>query len=495
MAIGEYFIEHARRIRYEYWLTTLFFICEIIIIHFHELWRDEMQAWLIAVHSTSLVNLVHNTRYETTPILWHVLLFCISRFTANPIAMQLLSVVIATASVYLIARYSPFNKIQKFLLAFGYFSFYEYGIIARGYGLGVFFIFLLCVLLLAKRKNYIAIGIVLFLLAQSNPVAVLLVPTLILYMVWNFLSSTKNKTRNWTPVIIAILISFAGLALYLVQLRPQFDEITPIGSNAPSIKYALATVWYSYIPIPQIVVSFWNSNFVTSINELVPLAITLIVSAVAFFYKNIKILAVYLFGTAIMIGFFDIKYFGSLWHWGYLYILFITCAWLLFKEHKRQKASKRLKLYQQAIIYLLVSLQFIAGGIAVYKDCKYPFSDSKTAASYIESAKLENLPIVGVLDSNTESILGYINKTAYYPQSGSWGSFVIWNVRRLQPITFGQEISDTVNIAHNKRSNVLVISPQQLNTSQEKRIIFIAKFNQPAIVSNEVYFLYLVPNR
>jgi hypothetical protein len=409
--------------------------------------------------------------------------------------MQLLSVVIATASVYLIVRYSPFNKIQKFLLAFGYFSFYEYGVITRGYGLGVFFIFLLCVLLLAKRKNYIAIGIVLFLLAQSNPVAVLLVPALALYMVWNFLSDTDNKARDWTPVLIAILISAAGLALYLAQLRPQYDEVAPIGSAAASLKYALGTVWNSYVPIPKLIVNFWNSNFVTSLNGIATLAIFLVVAAIAFFYKNIKILAVYLFGTAIMIGFFDMKYLGTLRHWGYLYILFVACAWLLFKEQQGQKASKRLKLYQQVVIYFLVSLQFVAGGIAVYKDYKYPFSDAKAAASYIKSAKLENLPIVGVLDYNTETVLGYLNKTAFYPQSGSWGSFVIWDARRLQPITYSQEISDAVKIAHAKSSDVLVISPQQLNTSQDKRIIFIAKFNQPAIVLNEIYFLYLVPNR
>jgi len=409
--------------------------------------------------------------------------------------MQLISIAIATASVYLIARYSPFNRIQKILIAFGYFSFYEYGIIARSYGLGVLFVIIFCVLMTAEHKNYLAIGLSIFLITQSNSIAVLLVPALIIYVLWNFLLSTSKENRSWSPLVLVGLISIVGLLLCYAQVRPPSDEVPVVGPKSTGIGYAIATVWESYAPIPQRIATFWGSNFVTRVNDLVLLSSSLIVAAVIFFSRNIKILATYIVGSAILISFFELKYLASLRHHGYLYILFFACVWLLFAEQKKYKTGKGLILYQQIIITLLISLQFIAGGVAVYQDINFPFSDAKTAANYIKSSNLESLPIVGYLDYNTSPVLGYLNKTAYYPQSARWGSFVIWDLRRQQPNTFNREIDVSVKIAHDKNSDVLLISPFQFNAYQAKKVKFIAKFNRSAAKDDEVYFLYLVPNR
>jgi hypothetical protein len=103
----------------------------------HEPWRDEAQAWLIAVESDGLGQVLARLTSEGHPPGWYLLLWVISRFTHDPLAMQLVHGTIAIGSVALIALASPFTRLQKLLLALSYYSLFEYGMISRAYALGV----------------------------------------------------------------------------------------------------------------------------------------------------------------------------------------------------------------------------------------------------------------------------------------------------------------------------------------------------------------------
>src|SRR5258708_2333734 len=76
----------------------------------HEMWRDEIQAWLIPAGSASLGELIHNLRYEGHPALWHILLWIVTRVTTRPEAMQVLHLAISAAAVFLFARNAPFPR-------------------------------------------------------------------------------------------------------------------------------------------------------------------------------------------------------------------------------------------------------------------------------------------------------------------------------------------------------------------------------------------------
>jgi hypothetical protein len=125
-------------------LTAAFFLLGLLVLLRHEMWQDEWQAWLLARESSSLADLFQNIRYEGHPCLWYLALFVISRFTTDPLGMQLLHLMIATGTVYIFLKYSPFTRLQKILFIFGYFPFYEYCAISRNYGLGVLSLFSFC---------------------------------------------------------------------------------------------------------------------------------------------------------------------------------------------------------------------------------------------------------------------------------------------------------------------------------------------------------------
>ena len=78
---------------------------------------------------------------------WLFLVYSISRLSSNPVAMQVLHLAIATMTAYGVARYSPFPRLQKVLIIFGYLLFYEYADISRDYAIRhpVLVFFLRCV--------------------------------------------------------------------------------------------------------------------------------------------------------------------------------------------------------------------------------------------------------------------------------------------------------------------------------------------------------------
>lgn len=121
-------------------LAFLFLGVSAFTASHHEMWRDEIQAWLIARDSGSVFELFAHLKYEGHPGLWHLCLMPLTRITHSPVIMQVFHLLIAGIVVYLFVRYAPFNLLQKFLFCFGYFVLYEYAILARNYALGLLLI-------------------------------------------------------------------------------------------------------------------------------------------------------------------------------------------------------------------------------------------------------------------------------------------------------------------------------------------------------------------
>ncbi|MEW6733270.1 MAG: hypothetical protein AB1489_18220, partial [Acidobacteriota bacterium] len=87
-------------------VTITFLLLGLIGLNHHEMWGDELQAWLIARDSQSIPDLFHNLRYEGHPALWHIGLYLLSRFTHDPIAMQVFHLLLATTAIYIFTRFS-----------------------------------------------------------------------------------------------------------------------------------------------------------------------------------------------------------------------------------------------------------------------------------------------------------------------------------------------------------------------------------------------------
>ena len=149
-------------------LLLLFLVFGLVGLWHHELWRDETQAWLLARDSATPLELYRHALYEGHPLLWHYCLYVITRFTHSLRAMQGFSLLLGFGSAVLIVKKSPFSLLQKGLIAFGYFSVFEYTLLSRSYGLGVFLVFLFCALYCQRQPIFWALTLVLALLANTS---------------------------------------------------------------------------------------------------------------------------------------------------------------------------------------------------------------------------------------------------------------------------------------------------------------------------------------
>jgi hypothetical protein len=94
-------------------LFVLIAVYNAIRLFRHAMWRDELQAFMVAAASNTPLDLFAKLKYEGHPGLWHLLLWVVTRFTTDPVAMQVLHLVIALGVWVLVWRLSPFRPVGK----------------------------------------------------------------------------------------------------------------------------------------------------------------------------------------------------------------------------------------------------------------------------------------------------------------------------------------------------------------------------------------------
>ena len=130
------------------WISfILYLILAAIGIAHHEMWGDEIHSWNIAKGSYHFSELISNSRYEGHPPVWYIILWCISKFTHDPLYVQIIHILIAGMSAFIILFYSPFPLLTRILMPFGYFFLFEYAIISRNYAVGVLLTLCICIVL------------------------------------------------------------------------------------------------------------------------------------------------------------------------------------------------------------------------------------------------------------------------------------------------------------------------------------------------------------
>ena len=445
-------------------LTGAFFLIALAGILRHEMWRDELQAWMLARDSASVIELIRNLEFEGHPALWHLLLFALSRFSSDPQLMQVAHVVIATISVYLIARHSPFETWQKVLLAFGYFNVYEYAIISRGYALGVLLVFAFCALHARRHDTSPSAAppsaptrellpfLMLAALANTSVYGLLVSAALSISLLWP--RARARRERRWHRIGIALLV--AAWALCYLQVSrinrssgggrhlagELSDPENPLVALVTRLSVSLSYVWRGYVPVPALSSEQpWNSNVLLELHTGVTVAgrdasealvvlgsLLLLALACRALASRPRWLTVYAVGTGLLLVFQFLFFGGSLRHHGHLFILLIACLWLARAEASREAAPVDERRHRghrrQGVLLSALLIPQVAAGLFFYVlDWSEPFSGSRDAAAIIRQNGLEELPIVGYRDRETSTLSAYLDVPLYYPNRRRLGSY------------------------------------------------------------------------
>ncbi|HEX7185072.1 MAG TPA: hypothetical protein VF756_24805 [Thermoanaerobaculia bacterium] len=484
------------RTRFAALVTLAFLVIAGIGIARHEMWRDELQAWMLAADSRSPAELLHNMRYEGHPALWHLLLWGISRWTRNPEAMQVLHLGIAAASVFLFARWAPFPPRVRALFAFGYFPLYEYGVVSRNYALGLLLVLAFCALYPARFRRLLPLGAVLALLANSNPYAWILAVVLAATLVYEGVASEGLRravaARPWDAALAALVFG-AGAAVAAIQMIPPPDGGYAtswwLRLGAEEAYMTLATLVHAYLPLPDAGdYAAWNTSFLWSFSYWISALAALVLVALAVRLLRGARPAVFLYaaGTAALLGFTYFKYFGSLRHHGHHFVLLTACLWLAGEGGEERARSRR-----EAWLTGLLLVHLI-GAVTLYAlDLALPFSAAKATAEFIARQGLAGMPIAGKQDYGASPVGGYLQRALYYPNSGKTGTFILWNrerVERLPEEAYCRRLQDQVG---RHPGGVLLVSTGPLPACPAVRSALLARFPL-SMVADERYSVFLL---
>lgn len=483
---------------------AFFFLALVKVLH-HAMWRDEVQAWLIVRASASLADVYHHTRYEGHPALWYLCLYLLTRLTSNLLVMQLFHLAVATAVVWLVARFAPFTRWQKALFAFGYFPFFEYGTITRNYSPGLLFIFAFCALHSQPRRNYLALAVALFLAAQSNAGALTVGGALALGCIADELlairSGQKSSLSNGQALRAALILG-GGLLCAVLFMRPAPDVGTksPLASGyraAYVVPAVIATVWRSYVPLPRYTLQFWDTNILDfNYGFQFALSIPLMFISVWCVASSRVATVALLTGWCGLFASWCALYFGALRHHGHLFVLFIAACWLaqLAPAPSKESAAFVRNSAQLRSVFLsvILAIQALAGIYASVQEFRVPFSAGRAVARFIREKQLDALTIVGDSEPAMQPIVALLDRPVYYPSRGRFGTYFSWDDRWRVPSS-DELIARVAVLQQQSRQDVLLVLGHPLRATPPGCIRLRAFLD--SIVVDERYWLYLMPYR
>jgi hypothetical protein len=422
-------------------LTVPFLIFYLIQLAHHQLWRDELNAFGIAVASPTLASLFHHIHYEGHPWLWYVLLWGVAHITVDPIGMKVLQGAIGVAIYLVIGLGSPFSRLEKVLIFLGYFFCFEYTVMSRMYGLLV----LLLLLYLRVRhdapadrsregRRLLTGALLLGLMASTDTLGIMLSGVLIcefLYarfvgraVVEGRASTNPKATLAWAGLLYLGLL---GFAVSSARLAPDISWRTtghPFAS-APSKGHLLgATINYVVMPYlparPFRQGFFWNPSSESHYAAL-SLALVMVLAAYwAIFRRRPNLLL--LVGLSLVGGALlgHLIYHGSMRHFGFTFLAFFAALWLMRSTVARLPIPA----------YVLLTMVAVGGLIADAQQWRRPFSEAEATATWLKANRLANMPIAGTKDTTVSSLAELLHRPIYMLDCDCSDTYLLFSNRR-----------------------------------------------------------------
>ncbi len=462
--------------RFTIGLTVAFFVLNLTSVLCHAMWRDEWYVWLFVRNCPSLAAILHEIWHTGRPVGWYVLCWFVNLFGFYPWNLKVLHVLFSTGTIFLVARYSPFTRMQKALFALSYYPFYEFGTILRDYDAGLFFIILAVVIFTSRHNRPIAFGIVLALLFQINVFGILIGSALgvayIFDLWWN--RAAKGEKLPLRGILIGMAIAAISLALaYWVMQTPKDTKYLlgtfPATDLSARVYENIAHVWRACCPIPF--ESAWNTNFLDPWPMFeFALGLIFIIAAAGMLLLRPTAMVFYGVGIVAVIGFLCylqlLANINQLRYQGHSFVVMFVAFWLT--SHGREIQAGRIlgwwpllvwRRQQSAFLVAVLGIQVVATAMACSHEQVLPFSGSREAAEIILE-KAPGLPIIGDCDYAASAVCGYVDRPIFIACRGEYSGILKVDAKRRGTPLPQQELFNAINsfMAMEKKDVVLLLN-------------------------------------
>jgi hypothetical protein len=487
-------------------LFLMILVANLIRTLRHTMWRDELQIFQLGLGTNSLFDLFNRLKYEAHGSLWDGLVWLITRVTTDPAWMQVLQAVLAAGVWIVIYRWSPFTRVEKFLLLLSYFLFFEYFVMSRSYVLVALIGFAFVAVRQHQPQRIVLAWLLLGLLAN------LVMHATIWSMALAAFFAIEQRERE-SAFYIGAALYLAFLAFGIATMIPAADYgpwgqdvgfdptrlartlVFPLGALVPVnpewIGNAREFLNGSSVALP----SFWNPNPTAYVraNTDQPVWLSLVFAAplIACWLISRERIRVAEFATF----YGGVLAFATLWnfagasrHHGIVFLALLASAWLA----RAKFAGDRWSAWTLRSLLLVGAV----GGILTLASELRPFSQSRNAAQWLNQNELAAAFLVGSRDAQASSVTGYLGRSIYYLECECLGTFIIWNHARTSPLTaeqFRERLARVVNPAAGEsiliRNRPLLPEELPLDTGLSATLL---KSFTGTVETDENYWIYRV---
>lgn len=503
-------------------LTAAYALVLSFALFHHEMWRDEIHPWVLARDSAGVFELFRNLKYEGHPGLWCLLLMPVTRLTNSPVGMQILHLLIASTTIFIVAKYAPFSTLQKILFAFGYFPLYEYGVKSRGYALGLLFVVVTCVLLRQRWRHPLWLALVLCLMSHTSVHACIIAVSITFGLALDYWLNRRTLAADdrvdVRRVYAAFVIVLGVILLAVLQLSPPADAYQALGYREDHIRRVLTFLQRAFFsPHCFFVIQTWLEAWVSSwagleaseaqqvirnLHDLFGIYVCAFLATIVVYCRRQPVAqVVFLCCGAGLLHFFTLIHGGRVRHYGFFMIALILLlwgaryltVWSRDEEEGPPMREARASFGSMLLTGLLV-LHALSGLNAVAADIEHPFSLGKRAAEYIQAENLDSLPMIGYPDHSVATVVGYLQRKrkVYYVPRNREGSFTLFDLKSQRHVDDSVVLLQTRTLADRTGGKILMIlnRPFSIDLAAQYEIRPLASFTG-AMCPQENFYLYL----
>ncbi|HEY1739665.1 MAG TPA: hypothetical protein VGI86_13190 [Acidimicrobiia bacterium] len=399
----------------------------------HELWRDELQSWMIARASRTPTALLRNLRYEGHPVLWYALLWPFARVFHSVTTLQVLEWFIATGTAALVLFKAPFTLARRVALIFSYFFLYEYGALTRSYGLGVLLTVATMVVITQPKPHWLVRALLLGLLANTSAFGACIAIAIAIGIAVRDRPWQNAADDRRDPVLAALI--FLALAAYAYAQAQPAPGTAPFAGWNLSINVHLAgkvlsAPFSALVPIPKLQHSWWNTSIGDGHTRIAAVAGLLILIAVTWSIRHSKAaLVTWIIGVVLVLGFLYTKLgtISNVRYIGHVFVLYVVAMWFLVTD---ANAGRRGYLLFDGVLTVQVAVAIMAVGLDLFM----PFTNAAAAANWFRTHHAADAPIVGCPDFAASAVAGELDRPISYPQGDRMGTYILWDRKRLRVI-------------------------------------------------------------
>jgi hypothetical protein len=418
---------------------ALFGIVSLIKVRYHELWHEEAQAWLIARASHTPIDLLANLRAEGHPPLWYLVLWPFARL-GDPVAMQVVSAVIATAAAAIILKRAPFSLAVRVLCVLSYFVLFQYDTVARSYSLELLLL-VAAVDALSRAPRSRARGLIYLCLASLTSVYGAIIASALAAAFLLFpppdrrpragrLPKPARTSRN-EKIGLGLLVASVGYCgiQALTAPNPSVGAMTTVHQPGGGPPRALLDIFFPNVEM------IWPTLF--RIVHDTPVIYGLIVVAS---FAAISLLAsrtpraacVWTLGFIGIAAVMSISGFAAAQHRGHVAVLAFLAGWIAHSSPREQPlktSAGRIADHRLVGVVLVIALTTSAafGLVASIRDIAEPYTPYRAARDYLEEQGVSGADYFANWVPSTLAVLALVDRPVSYAPRWDTTRFARWD--------------------------------------------------------------------